>query len=316
MPLYPYRNRQSSNQKKEAMENRIKGFYEELYRGVKSKQHLAKLYGVTTKTIENTVAKMDGEVVYDKRLGGYRFSSLLPKYIPHNLVIELLQNSISNETAKHDFLTLSAILRQQKDMQLPMIPASAMSPLTKKLIMLEIAINSNCVIKVNYAGNDKPMEEKYIRPHRINTSENSYYLYGSYDERNKKNIGEYRSFAVNSIHKILPVEWVAGNTFFIEGDGNAYGLITKEEFVMLRLRGNSANYFKRERQFSKAQFDFISEEPDGSVMMKMYYNNIQEVVKLIQSWMPLIALENDSEIAQNVHKIIADNTAKLISHKE
>lgn len=294
------------------MENRINGIYEELYGGAKSKQYLAERYGVTTKTIENTVAKMEGEVVYDKKISGYRFASLLPKYILHNHLIALLQNSISNETSKHDFLKLSEILKQEH-LALPLVPTEVMSPMTKKLIMLHIAIHTNCIIQISYTGNDKPIEEKYVRPHRINTSENSYYLYGSYDNRNQKSVGEYRSFAVNGIHKIAPVEWVKGESFFIEGEGNAYGLITKEKFTTLQLNGNSANYFKRERQFSKAQFDFISEEPDGSVLMKMYYNNIQEVVKLVQQWMPYISIQDTSDVKEEVYTAIQENLKKLIS---
>jgi len=293
------------------MEKRIKGMYEALYHGVKSKQYFAERYGVTTKTVENTVTKTGGDIVYDRKLGSYRFASLLPAYIPHNLLVSLLQNSISNETAKHDFLTLTRFLKEQEEIILPMIPTSIMSSLTQKLIMLEVAIRSNCIIKINYTGNEKPLEEKFIRPHRVNTSENSYYLYGSYDGRNGKNIGEYRSFAVNSMHDIAPIEWVKGEIFFIEGTGNAYGIITKEKFVMLRLSGNAANYFKRERQFSKEQFDFVQEETDGTVLMKMYYNNIQEVVKLVQQWMPYIKVDSDMRIAENIYGAIHQNMKKL-----
>lgn len=258
---------------------------------------------------------MDGEVVYDKKLSGYRFASLLPKYIPHNLLIELLQNSISNETAKQDFLRVSEMLRQEP-LSLPMIPTEAMSPMTKKLIMLEIAIHSNCVVEISYTGNDKSKEKKYVRPHRINTSDNSYYLYGSYDKKNKVNVGEYRSFAINSIHEIHPMEWIKGETFFIEREGNAYGIITKEKSVMLKLTGNSANYFKRERQFSKAQFDFVSEEPDGSVLMKMYYNNLQEVVKLVQQWMPFIAVEEGCPKRDEIYTAIKNNIHLLTQGKQ
>jgi len=294
------------------MQNRIKGIYEELYGGVKGKKYLADRFGVTTKTIENTVAKMEGEVVYDKKLGGYRFSSLLPRQIPHHRLIGLLQSSISNETARQDFLTLSSLLREQGKDNLPMIPTSAMSPMTRKLIMLEVAIRSNCIVRIDYTGNEKPMETKYVKPHRINTSENSYYLYGSYDGRNEKNIGEYRSFAVNGITEIEPVEWIKGETFYIESEGNAYGIITREKWVVLHLKGSAANYFKRERQFSRPQFDFVSEEPDNTVMMKMYYNNIIEVVKLIQQWMPYISIDEASPQKEKIYEKIRANIRQLI----
>ncbi|WP_434638147.1 WYL domain-containing protein [Sulfurimonas sp. NW7] len=297
------------------MQERIATIYEELYSGVKNKHYFANKFNVTTKTIENTIAKIE-DIIYDKKLSAYRFATLLPKYIHHNLVVRLLQNSISNEIAKDDFLTISNILKENKEILLPMIPTQVLSSLTKKLIMLEVAICSNCIIKVEYISNKKPMEIKYIKPHKINTSENSYYLYGSYDEQNKNNIGEYRSFAVNSMHNITPVEWLKGEKFFIEGIGNAYGMITKEKFVTLKLTASAANYFKRERQFSKEQYDFILEEADGAVVMKMYYNNLQEVIKLVQQWMPYICIENNPNLAQKVYRIIQKNMDVLLKNYE
>jgi len=291
------------------MQNRIKSIYKELYNGVKSKKYFANLYGVTTKTIENTVAKMD-DVVYDKKLSAYRFVSLLPKYIPHNLLIEFLQKSISNESAKEDFLTLSEMLKKQ-DINLSMVSTSLVSPLTQKIIMLEVAIRSNCIIKMNYIGNTKPMEEKYIKPHKINTSDNSYYLYASYDNKNKKDVGEYRSFAINSIQDITPIEWVKDEQFLISGEGNAYGMIKKDKWVILHLTKSSANYFKRERQFSKEQFDFISEESDGRVVMKMYYNNIKEVIQLVQKWAPFIKVDDNVSEKEYIYKAIVDNIEQL-----
>ena len=296
------------------MTQRISDIYKELYSGVKSKTYLAEKFKVTTKTIENTIAKTHNVIVYDRKLGGYRFSSLLPNYIPYDIIISLLQNSISNEIAKQDFATISRIIKNEKDAYIPMIPTSTLSSLSKKLIMLELAIKTNCIIKIDYQGNKKPLEEKYIKPHRINTSDNSYYLYASYDKKNINNIGEFRSFAVNSIYKINPIEWIKGEVFYIDIIGNAYGIIDKEKFVTLRLIKNAANYFKRERQFSKEQFDFVAEEIDGTVIMKMYYNNIEEVVRLVQQWMPYILVDDSSLEKQEIYKIINKHYRKLISN--
>lgn len=298
--------------KETVMRKRIAAIYEALYSGVKSKQFFAERFNVTTKTVENTIAKTEGDILYDRKLGGYRFATLLPRFIPHDILIRLLQDSISNETAKQDFIAISRILKEYENVHLTMIPTEIVSSLTKKLIMLEIAIRSNCILSISYIGNEKPMETKYIRPHKINTSENSYYLYGSYDIKNGKNIGEYRSFAVNSMHDISPIEWIKTENFFIEGVGNAYGIITKERFVMLRLLGNAANYFKRERQFSKEQFDFVQEETDGTVLMKMYYSNIQEVVKLIQQWMPLVSVDDGSHQKDEIYETIKGHCEDLI----
>ena len=297
------------------METRIKNIYGELYQGVKSKKYFAALYGVTTKTVENTIAKVTEDIVYDKKLGGYRFSSLLPKYIPHDIFFKLLQHSVSNEIVKHDFYTLSEMIKEKEDINLPMVPTSTVSSLAQKIIMLEVAIRSNCIIEIDYLGNDRPLEKKYIRPHKINTSENSYYLYGSYDKRNERDVGCYRSLAVNGMHTISPIAYVKEETFYMNGIGNAYGIITKEKSITLMLEGSSANYFKRERQFNKEQFDFISEEVDGSVLMKMYYNNLQEVVMLLQQWMPFISIEDTKKITEEVYAIIQKNTKRLMNKR-
>lgn len=292
------------------MDIRTRSIYEEIFNGPKSKRYLASLHGVTTRTIENTISKTNGDIVYDKKIKGFRFESLLPKFIPHHVLFRLLQDCINNEIIKNDLFILSKMLNDEIDISIPMIPTSTISVLSKKLIILEVAIRSNCIIKIDYVGNDRPLDTKYVAPHRIGTSGNTYYLYSSYDKRNARDIGEFRSFALNGIHDISPVEYVLDEVFFIEGISNAYGIITKEKFVILRLEGHSANYFKREGLFNKEQFEFVSEELDGSVIMRMYYNNIQEIIHLIQSWMPFIRIEG--ELADDIYEIIVKNTNELV----
>ena len=270
---------------------------------------------MTPKTIENTIGKLEEDIIMDKALGAYRFRNLLPKYIPHDVLFRLFKESIANEILKNDFEHLSQLITQ-KDIDIPMIPTKGLSPLAQKIIMAEVAINTNCIIKLDYLGNSKPLETKYVRPHKIISTGATYYLYVSYDRRNEENVGAYRSLAFNGMHNFEAVEYCKGESFKIEGIGNAYGLITKEKSITLKLEAASANYFKREGMFSKENYDFISEEIDGSVLMKMYYKNIQEVVKLIQSWMPLVTIEDEPGITQEVYKTIAQNTERLLSHKD
>ncbi|HIQ27082.1 MAG TPA: WYL domain-containing protein [Sulfurovum sp.] len=177
--------------------------------------------------------------------------------------------------------------------------------------MAEVAINSNCIVQLDYLGNSKPLEKKYIKPHKIIATGFTYYLYVSYDSRNQENIGAFRSLAFNGMHSLSPLEYLKNETFLMEGSGNAFGLISKEKSITLKLEAASANYFKREGQFNKENFDFISEEIDGSVIMKMYYNNIQEVVKLIQSWMPLISVHDNETITDEVYRTILENAKRL-----
>ena len=296
------------------MEKRTIYIYRELYKGAQKKKALAELCDVTPKTIENTISKHEDDIVMDKTLGAYRFKNLLPKYIPHDVFFQLFKESIANEILKNDFAHLSQLIKQ-KDLDIPMIPTKGLSPLAQKIIMAEVAINTNCIVKLDYLGNSKPLETKYIKPHKIISTGATYYLYVSYAQQNEENIGAYRSLAFNGMHNLEAVAYLKNESFRVDGIGNAYGLITKEKSITLKLEAASANYFKREGLFTKENYDFISEEIDGSVIMKMYYNNIQEVVKLIQSWMPLITIKDNSEITQSVYDTIAQNTERLISHK-
>lgn len=288
------------------MKKRIKCIYTELYGGLKTKVYFAELYGVTTKTIENTVAKAEGDIVFDRKLGGYRFKNLLPKYIPHDVFFRLLRNSISNEVIKQDFAFLAKKI-QKKELDLPLISTHDLSSMVQKIIMAEVAIRFNCVIQMRYLGNKGEVEDKFVRPHRINTSTNTYYLYGEYDARNPKNVGEMRSFAINGIQSILPIEYIKDGGFFQEGHGNAYGMISKEKSVRLRLRGAAANNFKREGWANKEVFDLLHEEPDGNIIVLMYYNKMAEIMKLIQFWMPLITIQDERDIAEKVYGEIQKN---------
>ena len=296
------------------MDKRIKQIYSELYKEPKKKKELAELFKVTTKTIENTISRYSEEIILDKELGKYRFKNLLPLYIPHDIFFHLFQNSISNEIIKNDYFNFSKLINDTENINFPMLETQGLSRLAQKIIMAEVAINSNCIIKLEYLGNSKPMETKYIRPHKIITDQSTYYLYISYDDRNEENIGSFRSLAFNGMHNFIPVAYMKNKVFRIKGIGNAYGLITKEKYITLKLASASANYFKREGQFNKENFDFVSEEIDGSIIVKMYYSNIQEVVKLIQSWMPLISIYDTVEITQKVYDTINENTKRLTSN--
>ena len=293
------------------MDKRIKNIYSELYKSPKKKKYLAELFDVNPKTIENTINKYTDDIILDKELGAYRFNNLLPQYIPLDIFFNLFQTSIGNEIIKNDFLSLSKMINLKEDLNFPMILTQGLSTLAQKIIMAEVAINSNCILKIDYLGNSKPLDSKYIKPHKIIATGFTYYLYGSYDEKNENNVGQSRSLAFNGMHSLSPVKYIKDGEFLMEGIGNAYGLINKEKHITLKLEAPSANFFKREGQFNKENFDFISEEIDGSVIMKMYYNNIQEVVKLLQSWMPLITIHDNPKITDEVYKIIFENTEKL-----
>jgi hypothetical protein len=297
------------------MDRRIKEIYKVLYTGSKSKSYLAIHFNVTTKTVENTIAKIADDVVYDKKLSAYRFAKLLPKYIPSNVFLMWIQNSINNEVIKHDFLSFSKFFEHKQDECFNLLPTASLSSMVKKIIQLHIAIVYNASLKMEYRGHNNVVETKYIKPHKINTTLNSYYIYASYDTMNKKDSGEFRSFSLGGILSLESVSYSKEEHYAIEGIGNAYGMISKEQYVTLKLTGKGASYFKREGEFSRAQFDYICEEADGSILMKMYYNNTQEIVQLIQRWIPYIEIHDEGDVKEAAYSEI-DRNYLLWKNKE
>jgi hypothetical protein len=283
----------------------------ELYSKPCSKKDLATKFEVTTKTIENTISDYSSQIILDRKIGAYRFNNLLPDYIPYNVFFKKLNASIANEVIKNDFMKIGHKAGQRID--LPMIPTEKLSELTKKIISISNGINSNAILKIDYIGNDKPLESKYVIPHTIISTGFTYYLLCEYDKKNEKDVGQNRSLALNGMLNLEAVEYIKNGNFEIDKSGNAYGYIDQSKYVTLKLKASSANFFKREGQFSKENFDFISEDIDGTVTMKMYYNNIQEIVQIIQSWMPYISIDGHCDIYDIVYKQIEKNYFMLIN---
>lgn len=75
---------------------------------------------------------------------------------------------------------------------------------------------------------------------------------------------------------------------------------------------NSANYFKREMLFNNDAFEMVDEELEGeNITVKMYFNEIFEVVKLVQQLMPQITIQSSEQIRKEVYKQIQNNLSKL-----
>lgn len=293
------------------MDIRIKKIYEELYAAPRSKEYFSELFKVTTKTIENTVSNYKNDITYDKKLGKYRFINLLPKYISYALFFKLFKDSIGNSIIKNDFVEIGKMITIAEDTTL-MLKTSVLSDLAKKIISCDIAINHNCILEVDYSGNAKAKEKKYVRPHTIISTGFTYYLYISYDEENEKDIGQYRSFGFNGIGRITSFEYIKDANFRIEGYGNAYGLYEKDKYVTLKLLPYCANFFKKEGLLEKGNFEFLIEESDGSILINMYYNNIQEIVNIMQQWMPQISIHKNLELKEEVHQKIKYNYETLV----
>lgn len=295
------------------MSKRKNAIYNKLFLQLSTKQFLADEFSVSTKTIENTI-KSCKDIIYSKKIGAYHFENLLPQLISYQNYFSIFKNNLSNNILKKDILSITKNLSSNLDEI--MIETESLSPLSKKIIQMSIAINHNCIVKLSYEGNNKPLEEKYIQTNQIITSNTSstYYLYATYDKKNKKSIGSMRALAFNSITHIEPIEYVKDVVFQTTSDGNEFGLYDEGEKIMLSLTSSAAHYFKREALFENKNFKFISEDSNHTVEMEMTYNHKIEVVKLLQQWMPQITIKSKSDAAKEILEDITNNYNKFIGN--
>ncbi len=291
------------------MELRKIGIYHQLFKKLCTKQELADLFSVSTKTIENTVKECE-DIVYSKKLGSYHFKDLLPNHISYQNYFTLFKDSVTSSIIKKDFLTISSSLHSKFDET--MIETSQLSELSRKIIKIEIAINYNCTLKVEYVGNSKSKEDKYIQPKQIFSDSSMYYLALIYDNQNKKDVGKERQLAFNGIEAIEPIEYLKDTIFRSEKKYNAFGSYDNAKTIRLKLHESSVNFFKREGLFETNSFRFLSEISTNEIEIEMTYNYKLEVVKLIQQWLPQITIVDDSEEAQVVIQEIKDNYQTFI----
>lgn len=293
------------------MNERIVKIYKAIYSNEAcTKEYLKSYLEVSSiKTVENNIKEIT-DIIYDIKLRQYRFKDLLPTYVPNETFFNIFQGAVVNNLLKNDFSLLEKDISSIKTNK--MIRVDELSNLAKKIILFNNAIKNNCILKVKYKKAGKDSEEKFIRPHTIFSTGFTYYTYITYDDLNKENIGEERTFAFNAIGDIKPVEYLTNVIFKKEQKGNAFGSFKKDKFVLLNMDQYSANFFKREILFNNDAFEIIDEERDGeSITVKMYYNNIFEVTKIIQQWMPQIRIQNNSELKDQVYSIIEKNLDKL-----
>jgi len=131
--------------------------------------------------------------------------------------------------------------------------------------------------------------------------------------RQWENVGKERQFAFNGIEYIEPIEYLKNEVFKSNNDGNAFGSFDNEKIIKLKLKDAAANFFKREGLFETHSFDFLSELSENMIEINMHYNNKLEVVKLIQQWLPLITIDDDSKDAQEILNKIKQNYQNFIN---
>lgn len=274
-----------------------------------SKAKIAEILNVNSiKTVENNIKNIE-DIIYDIKLKQYRFKNILPKYITINALNNIINKSIVNKLLKDDFKLIANKVISADEM----IETSNLSNLSKKLIILSNAIKYNCVLKVEYKGLNKPLQRKYIEPNAYFTNGFTYYAYITYNKKNIDGIGEERTFALNSIGKIEEEEYISNVNFKKSDIGNAYGRFKKDKYVLLNIKDEAARFFKRELIFNNDAFELIDEELDGiSISVKMYYNHINEITKLIKQWMPKITIFGNVELKSKVYLKIEEDFKKLV----
>lgn len=286
------------------MQDRLIKIYNVLFLGVASKEKLSKICEVSTKTIENTI-KICDDILYSKKLGAYYFKGLMPQKISYQNYFYLFRENLSNPILKKDMLSIISQLNSEAEKM--MIETGSLSNLSKKIIKLNTAINHNAVVKISYRGNNKPKEDKYIQANQIITEGSIYYLYVTYDSKNRANIGEKRQLAFNSIEEIELVEYKKDEIFKTNERGNSFGTFENAPTINLKLNPSVAHFFKREGLFENPNYKFLSEDSEGIIEMQMIYNNKIEVIKLIQTWMPHISIIKHSDEAKEILEEIENN---------
>jgi predicted DNA-binding transcriptional regulator YafY len=287
---------------------RINIIIEHLYKSPQSKPLLAKSLGVSEKTIENTIKAYNeskSEIVYDKKIAKYRFDTLLPRVIPYAVLLAYMKDNINNHILREDFIeVLENVEVLSSSCDEALIEIYRLSPLFKNIIKIKMAFVINAILKIKYIGLKGVEETKYIRPHALNHTGYSYYLYASYDEKNGVDAGKYRSFALSGI-KSIELEECTKESLYTGVKCNAWGKYEKN--IMLSMRADAAGFFKREQIVNSDVYELLSVEHDGSILVKMSYNKEDEIVQLLQRWMPYIMIDKKSDISERVYAKIKEN---------
>jgi hypothetical protein len=286
------------------MQERIITIYNTLFLGLASKDKLSEICKVSTKTIENTIKKHD-DILYSKKLGAYYFRDLMPKHISYQHYFYLFRDNLSNPILKKDMLNI--ISKFNVEVEKIMIETARLSNLSQKIIKLHTAINHNAIVKISYQGSNKPKDNKIIQANQIVAEGSIYYLYVTYDAKNKDNIGEKRQLAFNSIEDISLIEYKKNAIFKTSQEGNSFGVFANASLINLQLNHSVAHFFKREGLFENPNYKFLSEDSEGRIEMQMIYNNKVEVIKLIQTWMPHIRIIEESDKSKEILAEIEGN---------
>lgn len=282
------------------MNVKIIKIYNLILNTLKTKEELAEALNVTTKTIENYIKQINGEIKYNKKLGKYHFKDLLPHKVTFSFINTLITNSLNNQILQNDYYKIQQVFTQKYD---DLIETKNLSEQLKNLIIINIAINHNITLLLNY----KLTEKKIIQPNQIIKIKDLYYLYVTYDKKNKNDVNKKRTLSLIDISDISFIEYSQISIFKTTIYGNEYGKYSSSKYILLTLTGDAANFFKRNK-VNYLKWDFICESNDTKfIYIKLFYNTTIEVKRLIQQWLPNISFtENNIDTKKILNEIKND----------
>lgn len=300
-----------------------------LFKKSVSKEDLATIFDLkNTRSIENYISELnqyiqeksnlfnntsrlidlnEKEIVYDKKLKKYRFNTLLPTFITQEILLSYLGEAINNVILYEDFKLLS---KYSHDKVYDILETHTLSSLMQKIIQIKLSLQLNYTLKIKYKKNNN-IETKYINPHSLFNSQGIYYLYATYHPDNISNIGEKRTFSLNGIISIVAHN-KTNEKLFQNLKGNEWGTFDDDTFILLKLKEKASGFYKREGFINSNELTYVSEEADGSILVKMYYSNEQEIINFIQKWMPYATIAKDSKLKEKIYEKIHKNLLSLM----
>jgi hypothetical protein len=278
----------------------IVDIYELLYYGRCSKQMIAQKLSISHKTLE-TRLKAESNIVYDRKISAYTFTNLLPNIVTVNFFHYLLRYCSADKATVEDF---NKVYEQTDSKEY--VQTDTLSFAMQNVIALQIAATYGCEVKIEYTDNKLRKEQKYIIPKQLVYSRGETYLYANYSPKNKKDIGQARTFFVGSIASISPQSYIRDFTKHDQTYGNAFGVHDKPYSVVLKLNGAAKNFFTRNIA-TDIHYDLIEISPDNTQMVaRFYYKNELEIVSMIQKWMPLITIQSKDGV-ESIKKTVVAN---------
>jgi hypothetical protein len=273
--------------------------------GLKTKNELSQTLNVTTKTIENYIKDEKDDIAYSKKLGKYHFRNLLPKKVTYSFVNSIIIDSVNNQLLQNDYRRIQKGFIKKYD---DLIETKNFSEQLKNLIILNIAINHNITLSINY----KLKVKKIIQPNQIFVIKDVFYVYVTYDEMNKEHVNQQRTLSCINISDISLVEYSQIATYKTNVSGNEYGAYSSNKYVLLTLREDAANFFKR-NNVNYLKWDFINESNDTNfVYIKLFYNSTLEVKRLVQQWLPYISFTEETILSKEILNAISSDIKTIL----